>query len=54
MRAILIDDEELALNYLEHQLLTIGNIQVIGKFADPVMGKQAVEKNDVDIVFLDI
>ncbi|WNC14802.1 response regulator [Brevibacillus brevis] len=54
MRAILIDDEELALNYLEHQLLTIGNIHVIGKFTDPAMGKQAVEKNDVDIVFLDI
>lgn len=55
MRAIIIDDEPLALNYLEHQLLAIENLQVIGKFTDPLVGKRAIEEtNDVDLVFLDI
>lgn len=54
MKAILIDDEELALNYLEHQLLNIGDFQIVGKFTDPMIGKREIEKNEIDIVFLDI
>lgn len=54
MKAILIDDELLALNYLEHQLLTITDVEVIGKYTDPMLGKEAIEKREVDIVFLDI
>ncbi|OUQ87021.1 response regulator receiver protein [Brevibacillus brevis] len=54
MKAILIDDEELALNYLEHQLLNIGDFEIVGKFTDPMIGKREIEKNEIDIVFLDI
>ncbi len=54
MKAILIDDEQLALDYLEHQLLSIEDLQVIGKFTDPFVGRQAIIESDVDIVFLDI
>ncbi|WP_238351824.1 LytR/AlgR family response regulator transcription factor [Brevibacillus brevis] len=54
MKAILIDDEELALNYLEYQLLNIGDFEIIGKFTDPMIGKREIEKNEIDIVFLDI
>lgn len=54
MKAVLIDDESLALNYLEHQLLTIDGVEIIGKFTDPICGKEAIEKNDVNLVFLDI
>ncbi|MFD2046656.1 response regulator [Ornithinibacillus salinisoli] len=54
MKAILIDDEPLSLNYLEHQLVSISDIQVIGKFTDPYEGKLAIENNNIDIVFLDI
>lgn len=54
MKAILIDDEHLALTYLEYQLNMIGEIEIIGKYTNPLEGRQAVEQLDVDIVFLDI
>lgn len=54
MKAILIDDEQLALNYLEHQLVHVADVEIIGKFTDPIVGKRAIEKNEIDIVFLDI
>lgn len=54
MKAILIDDEALALNYLEHQLRKLGEFEIIGKYTDPLLGKQRVEETDADIVFLDI
>jgi len=54
MKAILIDDEPLALNFLEHQLKKTGSCQVVGKYIDPMKGWEAVERQDVDIVFLDI
>lgn len=54
MRAILIDDEQLALNYLEYQLSNHSDVEIIGKFIDPIEGRQAIEENEVDIVFLDI
>lgn len=54
MKVILIDDEQLALKYLEYQLNMIGGFEIIGKYTDPMIGKRAVEENDIDIVFLDI
>lgn len=54
MKAILIDDEALALNYLEHQLRKLGDFEIIGKYTDPLLGKQRVEETEADIVFLDI
>ncbi|MDU5947807.1 MAG: response regulator, partial [Paenibacillus macerans] len=54
MKAILIDDEHLALTYLEYQLNMIGEVEIIGKYTNPLEGRQAVEQLDVDIVFLDI
>ncbi|NQX46907.1 response regulator [Paenibacillus tritici] len=54
MRAILIDDEELALKYLEHHLRRLGDFEIIGKYTDPLQGKLKVEETDVDVVFLDI
>ncbi|MBO9609807.1 MAG: response regulator [Paenibacillaceae bacterium] len=54
MKVILIDDEELALTYLEYQLLMIGDIEIVGKYTDPIQGRQAIEENEVDLIFLDI
>ncbi|RKN74171.1 response regulator [Paenibacillus ginsengarvi] len=54
MRAILADDEELALRYLEKQLLAIGSVEVIGKYADVEEALEAVAANPPDVVFLDI
>lgn len=54
MRVILIDDEQLALKYLEYQLTLIGDIDIVGTYTDPLQGRRAVLSNEVDIVFLDI
>lgn len=54
MNVILIDDEQLALNYLAHQLNCISNVHIVGKYTNPLVGKEAVASMNVDIVFLDI
>lgn len=54
MKVILIDDERLALNYLEHQLLKISDVNIIGKYVDPLIGKEKIVREEVDVVFLDI
>ncbi|WP_028612457.1 response regulator [Paenibacillus harenae] len=56
MKTILVDDEYLALNYLEHQLLKVsgGAIEIIGKFIDPIEAKGSILREDADVVFLDI
>ena len=54
VRVILIDDEQLALSYLEYQLTSIGNINIIGKYTDTSQAKEVIENNQVDVVFLDI
>lgn len=54
MKVILVDDEILALNYLEYQLKSVADVEIIGKYTDPLIGKQAIEEADVDLVFLDI
>lgn len=54
MKAICIDDEQLALDYLERQINKIDDIEVIGKYLNPVEGKAEIIAQDVDLVFLDI
>lgn len=54
MQAILIDDEQLALDILEHHLHKISNINVIGKYLNPREGKEKILESNVDVVFLDI
>ncbi|KFN11256.1 LytR/AlgR family response regulator transcription factor [Paenibacillus macerans] len=54
MNVVLIDDENLALNYLEHHLQSIFGIHVAGKFINPVEGKEFILRTDIDVVFLDI
>jgi len=54
MKVILIDDEQLALDYLERQLTKISEVNVAGKFVNPLLGKEVIAATDVDVVFLDI
>lgn len=56
MKAILIDDEVLALSYLELQLLKMENfsLNIIGKFTNPYDALDIVEHAKVDIAFIDI
>lgn len=56
MKVILVDDEPLALKYLERQLLRLDtmSIDVIGTYTNPYEGRNEILARDVDIVFLDI
>lgn len=56
MKVILVDDEPLALKYLERQLLKLDtmSIDVIGTYTNPFEGRNEILARDVDIVFLDI
>jgi len=54
MKVILLDDENLALKYLENQLQHIANVNIVGKFMDPISCKQALLHEEVDLVFMDI
>lgn len=54
MRAILIDDEYLALAYLNDLLAEIGKIVIEGTYQDPKRALKELEEIAPDVVFLDI
>lgn len=54
MKAILIDDEQLALEILTSTINKLNKIETIGKFTDPEQALAALEKVQVDLIFLDI
>lgn len=54
LKACLIDDEELALKYLEKLLLETHEIDVIGTFLEPKEFLRTVTEAKPDVVFLDI
>jgi two-component SAPR family response regulator len=54
VKAILVDDEALALAFLEHQLNKIGSIEVIGKFNNLNINKHDSLLKKTDVIFLDI
>ncbi|RCX21408.1 two-component SAPR family response regulator [Fontibacillus phaseoli] len=55
MKVILVDDERLALDYLERQLAKLAmDINIIGKYTDPLEGRREIIARQADIVFLDI
>lgn len=54
MKVILIDDEPLALELLESYLKELPEIQIIGSYTNPLVGKQKIISENVDLVFLDI
>lgn len=54
MKVIIVDDERLALEYLERQLMKFEEIEIIGAFSDPLCAREEILRSDVDVVFLDI
>jgi len=54
MRAILVDDEGLALKDLERQLHKTGDVEVVGKFRNAAEALRLVGELQPDVVFLDI
>ena len=54
MKAILIDDESLALDFLESQLNKVSDITIVHKFVNFELNKDAKLLAEIDIIFLDI
>ncbi|TVX91525.1 response regulator [Cohnella terricola] len=54
IKAILIDDEEIALDVLEILLLEIGGVTVIGKYRMVSEALERIEELQPDLIFLDI
>ena len=54
LKAILIDDEKLALNYLERLLKQTGHVAIVAKFVSAQEGIEKVKSEKIDVVFLDI
>lgn len=54
LKVINIDDEKLALQFMQHLLSEIEDITVVGTFQNPVEGFDFIINHDVDVVFLDI
>ena len=54
IRAILVDDEQLALRHLETQLLKTGRIEVVGKFSNATDVLKEMKNLEFDVAFLDI
>lgn len=54
MKAILIDDESLALDFLESQLNKVSDITVVHKFVEFELNRDAKLLEEIDIIFLDI
>lgn len=53
IRVLLVDDEEDTLTLLEILLGQIGDVKVVGRFANPVRAIEALNTTPVDAVFLD-
>jgi Response regulator containing CheY-like receiver and SARP domains len=53
IRVLLVDDEEDALNLMEILLGKIGDVEVAGKFSNPIKALEALDTTAVDAVFLD-
>lgn len=54
VKAILVDDEPLALDFLERQLKKVSDISIIHKFVNFNLSKDTAILEDIDVVFLDI
>lgn len=54
MKAILIDDEPLAINVLKNYVDQVKELQLIQTFTNAIDASSFLQRNEVDIIFLDI
>jgi two-component system response regulator LytT len=54
IKAILVDDDLLALNNLKYLCGKLGKIEVVGAFEDALSALQFLQQNKVDVLFLDV
>src|SRR5690606_28664641 len=53
IRVLIVDDEDDALDLLEILLTQIGDVEIVGRFADPIQAIEALRASPVDAVFMD-
>lgn len=54
MNVILIDDEQIALDFFQLRLKQMKDVNVVGAYVNPEKGMRAIFEKEVDVVFLDI
>jgi len=54
MKTVIIDDEPLAIVFLQEELGKIPFVQVVATFSSPIMAMSFLQKNSIDLVFSDI
>src|ERR1700761_7863339 len=54
LRAVVIDDEPVALSAIKSLVEKVPFVQVLGYFTRPIEALQFVSRNEVDLLFLDI
>ncbi|WP_462248714.1 LytR/AlgR family response regulator transcription factor [Ferruginibacter sp.] len=54
LKVIIVDDEPMARNFLERYCEKNGNLLVSGAFEDGVTALDYLQKNEIDILFLDV
>lgn len=54
LKTLIVDDEYLALNLVEGFLLQLPYIKIIGKVTSPIKALEILQKESVDLLFLDI
>lgn len=54
INCLIVDDEELARNLVENYIIRLPHLNIVGKCANPFEAMQALQENQVDLMFLDI
>ncbi len=54
IKCLVVDDEELARSLLENYISKLPNLELVGKCKNPLEAMAVLEKEQVDLIFLDI
>ena len=54
LKAIVVDDEQLARDELCYQLQRLGDVEIVGQAGNGIEALSAIERTDPDLVFLDV
>ena len=54
LKVIIVDDEPLALDVLETYISKIPQLELIGRYSNALEANEALQNNEVDLMFLDI
>lgn len=54
LTSIIVDDEPISRSFLERYCEKIGNVTVAGSFPDSETALQFLQKNEIDVLFLDV